>query len=108
MGHSTLLEKLAQLDIPDHVYNWLVDFFTSHSHWVKYRSDVSALLEITASIIQGSAIGPASYVVNAADLKAVTPGNGMCKYADDTYLIIPASNADSRAAELDNVETCLV
>ena len=33
-----------------------------------------------------------------------TPGNGMCKYADDTYLIIPASNADSRAAELDNVE----
>ena len=33
------------------------------------------LLGITASIIQGSAIGPASFVVGAADLKAVTPGN---------------------------------
>jgi hypothetical protein len=72
---------------------WLT-FFTSHSHCVKYRNDVRTLLEITASIIQGSVVGHASYVVNAADLKAVTPGNGMCKYVDDT-LIIPASQADS-------------
>ena len=27
----------------------------------------------------------------------------LCKYADDTYIIIPASNVDSRPAELDNV-----
>ena len=26
-------------------------------------------------------------VVNAADLETVTPGNAMCKYADDTYVI---------------------
>ena len=42
-------------------------------------------------------------VVTAADLTAVTLGNTLCKYADDTYAIIPASNVDSRAAELDNV-----
>ena len=30
--HATLLEKLAQLDIPDAVYNWLADYFTGHSH----------------------------------------------------------------------------
>jgi hypothetical protein len=59
---------------------------------------------ITASIIQGSAIGPASYVVNAADLRPVTTGNDIIKYADDTYLIIPASNANSQSAELANVE----
>jgi len=29
--HSTLLEKLAQLDMPDEVYNWLVDFFSGHA-----------------------------------------------------------------------------
>jgi Reverse transcriptase (RNA-dependent DNA polymerase) len=34
--HSTLMEKLTQLDIPDHVYNWLADFFNSHSHCVKF------------------------------------------------------------------------
>ena len=25
--HSTLLNKMADLDIPDHVYNWLVSYF---------------------------------------------------------------------------------
>ena len=32
-----------------------------------------------------------------------TNGNALCKYADDTYLIIPAVNVDSRPAELHNV-----
>jgi hypothetical protein len=58
---------------------------------------------INASIVQGLAIGPASYVVAAANLHAVTSGNEMCKYADDTYLIIPASNAGSTLCEMENV-----
>jgi len=28
--HSTLLFKLAELNLPTPVYNWLVDFFSSH------------------------------------------------------------------------------
>jgi hypothetical protein len=28
----------------------------------------------------------------------------MLKYADDTYLLVPASNVESRKAELDNIE----
>jgi len=31
--HSTLLDKLARLELPDGVYNWLVNFFEGHSHW---------------------------------------------------------------------------
>ena len=50
----------------------------------------SELLDISASIIQGSVVGPASYVVNAADLITVTVGNVIFKYAHDTYLVIPA------------------
>jgi len=57
---------------------------------------MSAVQEISAGIIQGSAIGPASFVVNSGDLKAITHRNGMCKYADDTYLIIPSANEGSR------------
>ena len=70
--HSTLLAKMAQLDIPDCTYNWLVDFFNGHSHHTKYDEQTSTLKTISASIIQGSAIGPASYVVDASDLQAVT------------------------------------
>ena len=39
------------------------------------------------------------YVVEAADLKAATPGNSLCKYAGDTYIIIPASNSHTRIYE---------
>jgi len=48
--------------------------------------------------MQGSAIGPASYVRNAADLTTVTAGNLMFKYADDTYIVIPAANVIFRRA----------
>ena len=102
--HSALLSKLALLDIPDHIYNWLADFFNNHSHCTVFGGELSALLEVSASIIQGSAIGPAAYVVTAGDLDTAVPGNSMCKYADDTYVIIPASNEASRQVELDNVQ----
>ena len=61
--------------------------------------------EVNASIIQGSGIGPVMYVVSAADLHTVTPGNSLVKYADDTYLVIPALNVDTRDIEIANVDT---
>jgi len=44
------------------------------------------MLQVSASIIQGSAVGPVSHDINASDLSTVTLGNLMYKYADDTYL----------------------
>ena len=70
-----------------------------------YRDEISTLKYITASIIQGSAIGPASYVINASDLDVLTPGNELCKFDDDTYLIIPEMNLESRSAEKDHIDT---
>ena len=65
------LAKMAQLDIPDCTYNWLVDFFNGHSHHTKYDEQTSTLKIISASIIQGSAMRPASYVVDASDMQAL-------------------------------------
>ena len=45
-----------------------------------------------ASIIQGSGLGPAAFLVTAADLRPIHDGNEILKYADDTYLVIPAAN----------------
>jgi hypothetical protein len=73
--HSTLLEKMARLDLPVNVYNCLVDFFSGRTHCTVYRGETSTLKSITASIIQGSGIGPASYVINASDLNVLTPGD---------------------------------
>jgi len=62
-------EKPAMLELPDHVYNWLMSFFSGHSHCTNYNGMKSAFEIITASVIQVSGIGPAAFAVNAADLK---------------------------------------
>jgi len=74
--------------MPDHIYNWTEAFFRNHSHCTRCGNEVSQLRTISASIFQGSSIGPASYVVTASDLRPVSPSNFISKYADDTYLII--------------------
>ena len=102
--HYMLLEKMAQLDIPDSVYNWLVHFFSDHSHSTKHGDATSTNKSISASIVQGSAVGPVAHVINAGDLVAVTPGNCICKYADDTYVIMPTANSHTRNAEVENTE----
>ena len=78
---------MLSLEIPDNVYNWLVEFFQGHFHRTRYGHQTSALTlrEISASIAQGSAIGPASYVVTVSNFTTIA-GNLLCKYADDTYL----------------------
>jgi len=103
--HSTLLQKIALLDLPDFVYNWLVDFFEGRSHCTAHNDLVSEVAHILASIIQGSVIGPASYVVNASDLRTVKPENDLVKYADDTDLIVAEEHVETRFEELNNIST---
>jgi len=90
-----LLRKFALLDIADAAYNWLVEYFSGRSHYTRYGGFTSTLLNISASIVQGSAIGPVSFVINAADLTTATPGNLVHKYADDTYATPKTSLLDS-------------
>jgi hypothetical protein len=101
--HGAVLDKFSRLQIPDYIYNWIESFFRCRSHCTIFGDESSEFQDIMASIIQGSCIGPASYVVTASDLHAVTQGNSLAKYADDTYLVVPASNHASCAIEIKNV-----
>ena len=101
--HAVLVEKMVRLALPDAVYNWIKDFFSGHSHCTRFEGDTSELTDILASVIQGSAIGPASFVVTASDLQPMHVGNALVKFADDTYIIVPAVNSDTSASELRHV-----
>ena len=101
--HNTLMQKMAKFPMPDFAYNWVASFLLDRKHMTKFEQTLSSVLSINASIIQGSVIGPTAYVINASDLKALDPSNYLDKYADDTYLIVPASNSCTIPAELDNV-----
>ena len=46
----------------------------------------------------------ARFSIVASDLHPITLGNRLFKFADDCYLVIPASNETSRSAEMKNVQ----
>ena len=77
--------------------------FNSTTKYTKYNSIISTFLQINASFVQGSRIGPIAYVYNASDLHALFPENDLNKYADDTYLIVPSSNSHTVSLELDHI-----
>ena len=87
--------------ISDNIYNWIESFLRGHEHCTRFGDKVSDFRKIMASIIQGSGIGPASYVVTASDLHPITTGNSMHKYTGDTYLVVPAANVPSYSAEIE-------
>ena len=45
---------------------------------------------------QGSGVGPTFYVVMESDLKPLSSMNLLCKFADDTNLLVPANSDRAR------------
>jgi len=95
---------MALLDMPESIYNWIVNFFQGHSHCTRLGDVVSSMATINSSVVQGSAIGPAAYIVTASDLHPLDPSNTTDKFADDSCLIIPADRESSNVDELDQIE----
>ena len=101
--NSTLLAKCADLSIDDAVYNWHVRFLDNRTLCTKFTGCISCLRRINASIVQGSGIGPVTYVVCALDLCPLHKGNSFDKYVDDSYLIVPSVNSSTIAEELEHI-----
>jgi hypothetical protein len=101
--HGTLIQKLANFPLPDFVHNWFVDYLDQREHCTKFNHETSTVLQINASIVQGSGIGPCAFVFNASDLHPVNTSNSLNKYADDTYLVVPARNTSTIPSEMKHI-----
>ena len=101
--HSTLLQKCASLPMDNTAHNWILKFLEQRNHCTNFNGETSPMLSINASIVQGSGIGPATYVLNASDLQPLHPDDRLNKYADDSYLIVPSSNSQLIPDELEHI-----
>jgi len=88
----TLLDKLSKLNLPDYIVNWIVSFLTDRTQAVKVGDNISCQRFINRGIVQGSGVGPTFYVVVESDLKPSSSVNLLCKFADDTNLLVPANS----------------
>jgi len=51
--HETLMNKMAQLNIPDNIYNWIKAAFEQHFHCTRYSGECSMVAAVKASVIKG-------------------------------------------------------
>jgi len=101
--HHKLLDKMSSLHIPDQVFNWMQNFFSGRAHCTRFRDELSPTATLSTSVVQGSSIGPATYVVTASHMRPQNNGNVIIKYTDDTYLIVPAENSHTCIDELRHI-----
>jgi Reverse transcriptase (RNA-dependent DNA polymerase) len=95
INHELLIRKLLSLAMPSKVVRWIVSFLTGRTQAVSLDGKLSNWLPITQNIVQSSGIGPVLYIIFASDQKLRSTMNLLCKYADDTTLMIP-QNTDVR------------
>lgn len=104
ISHEILIAKLKLLDIPLCVLHWVISFLQNRSQSVRYNGKISKDCQINRGIVQGSGLGPVLYTVMANDMKTVSCINLLCKYADDTDLLVPEKSDVSLADEFMNIK----
>jgi len=104
VDHVVLLSKLAQLNLPSYVVNWICSFLAGRGQQCKVNGQLSTVANIGRSIVQGSGIGPTLYVVMKNDLHALSQLNDLFKYADDTTLLIPEHTDTDIGVEFSHIK----
>jgi len=94
------MAKMNLLQLSDNIHNWIINYFKDRAHITKFAGEISKSASINASVIQGSVIGPASYIVGSSDLHPLNDMNKQIKYADDTYLLIGSNHLHTVTDEL--------
>ena len=94
---------MASLQLDDSIHNSLISFFLNRTNSTKFHNKTSFALLINSSVVQGSVLGPSSFIIDAFSLKPAHPLNKMIKFPNDIYLSIPSSNSNSFQLELDSL-----
>ena len=105
VDHVILLTKLAKLDLPGNILNWICSFLTGRGQQCKLNGVLSSVKGIGLSIVQGSGIGPSLYVIMKSDLHTISVLNNIFKYADDTTLLVPENTDTALDVEFNHIKS---
>ena len=104
VSHQSVLDALSDLGVEDTIYNWVASYLLDRWHYTKYNNCISCERSFNAGVIQGSGLGPVLFVCVIASLVMNCSRNSLIKYADDCYMIVPATSYETLPSELQNVK----
>ena len=84
--HTTLINKLKQLDITQGTLNWLVSYLQCREQRTLVNGTYSAYLPVPQGVPQGSVLGPLLYIIYSNDIINRIKNSGYTFYADDIVL----------------------
>ena len=101
--HATLMDMMAQLTLPD--TTGLETFSIVTPTVLDLQVKYLLLLELQLALYKVPVLVLHPTLFNAADLRPKHGGNVITKFADDTYLIIPARNSHTRGDEVSHAKS---
>ena len=93
--HSVVVDTLSdQLGMPQYLTRWVQAFLTGRTQQVRVNDKLSTSIDVTASIVQGSSLGPTLFNLVVAGLKEVVlaPTTTLVQFADDVALVAPTQD----------------
>ena len=103
VDHLIIINKLKAFNIADNIIRWVALFLTDRNQFVKVGEEWSFTRTINRSIVQGSGIGPTLFTICIIDLQPLGATNHICKYADDSTLLVPEKCDIDISEELEHV-----
>ena len=81
---TVLMSKLADLQLPGNIYNWIGAFLFDRQQVCRFNGVVSELQSFNLGFVQGSGLGPTLFLVLASDLNTLSSNNELIKFAGDS------------------------
>ncbi len=99
--HVQLLTKLEALGCSPVITSWLSDYLTDRTQALATNGSCTAPLTINRGLVQGSGIGPCTFIAYISDLKPNSDATTFCKFADDlTALVRLDAEAEQEIAHI--------
>ena len=82
-----LLKRLSELNVPDDLCLWILNFLTNRKQFVKIGKTYSSISTVNTGAQQGCVLSPFLFTIYTNVFTAIHPECLILKYADDTVVL---------------------
>ena len=95
-----MVEKLLSLSVNKNLIDWILDFLTNRTQYVKINETISKLCKLTTGAPQGCVLSPTLYTFYTNDYRVKHSDTSLIKFADGSaYQALFTSGLDSNYIE---------